>query len=79
MKVIGRSEKLMIPEKPDGLEQLKTIGIRVFDVILFLYDTAVSLFQVGYYSAFCMLIFLHKIYPTTILLSFFISYLHLFL
>lgn len=27
MKVIGRSEKLMIPEKPDGLEQLKKIGI----------------------------------------------------
>lgn len=25
MKVIGRSEKLMIPEKPDGLEQLKKI------------------------------------------------------
>lgn len=35
MKVIGRSEKLMIPEKPDGLEQLKTIGIPVFYVILF--------------------------------------------
>lgn len=78
MKVIGRSEKLMIPEKPDGLEQLKTIGIRVFDVILFLCDTAVSLFQVGYYSAFCMLI-LHKVFLSTIFLSFFVSYLHLYL
>lgn len=65
MKVIGRSEKLMIPEKPDGLEQLKTIGIPVFYVILFYCDTAVSLFQVGYYSALCMLI-LHKVYMNPI-------------
>lgn len=27
MKVIGQSEKLMVPEKPDGLEKLKKIGM----------------------------------------------------